>query len=745
MKTIPSRNARGFSLIEVMIAVIVLAVGLLALAVLQGELFRSGAEAKARANAATIAQQVIEDARTFGFVSAPDAAYTGNTYNSLADDEWTVEGVSGIDYTVTRTVTRYRFDPDEGADGEFVVNTVDPFSLAVPEFKMVRVVVGWTDNLGDEKQIQMADSIAAISPADVAKVMQGPGEEAAGPQVWIEPPNKDNPRVVPIAIGDNESAASSNPTPQQFVEDVSAVTRFQVMSFTGQPEDDEVLVTRKLDMAAASCICQDEGEESSSLNLAYGPTVWNGVQLAYTEPEAITGAPIGSAVVANADSEVEPICTICCRDHHVDADRSPTPDPWRAGTDSDPVSAHYGYKKTGSSFDLDGGLLPTSDTDGLYLDACQLTRVAGKMRMTVDAMQTALVTTALDESGTGYELTSFADLFSDYVTDLLKTGLGSTATMPDGYPGPAAIFPRATSALDLEHATLTDPAAVDIAEDQERTLVSFGVYVDYLSDETLTAYKCALDGDNEGDCTGLGERNPLEVLPFYAINVASLGDWVSSTPLAASVADATYSNQGTLQTNGGLVTGEKAGSEDPIPVTLTIGNSNSGLTGTTAVDFDDDASANRSSDAQDFNKTDGTDPQDPPNELILAIDSASSINNLGALGFLSNQTPSTCNPQNGSKEALCYFEDSVAGMTVTISNYTSKKQGQNTVYAQRSICVPAGVTAVRNTTGMYTMAETTTIYMPTMGNVNYTMEFAVVDGLTCSATIVAGLTSGPTP
>jgi hypothetical protein len=153
------------------------------------------------------------------------------------------------------------------------------------------------------KSVQMADSIAAISPSDVVKVMEGAGESSQGPSVWIEPPNKDNPRVVPIAVGDDQSAASSNPTPEQFIEDVSNITKFSVMSFTGASEGDEVLLTRKLDMAAASCICE-EGASSTTTNPAYEATVWNGIALAYEEPQTLpVASPIGTAVVANADSE----------------------------------------------------------------------------------------------------------------------------------------------------------------------------------------------------------------------------------------------------------------------------------------------------------------------------------------------------------------------------------------------------------------------------------------------------------
>lgn len=712
-------RARGFSLIEVMIAVIVLSVGLLALAALQGELFRSGAEAKARANAATIAQQVIEDARTFGFVVPPDEDYTGNTYTSLESTDWTVSNVAGVEYNVEMDVVRYRFN---SATDEFEINDADPVSVTIPEFKMVRVSVAWTDSNGLPKKVQMADSIAAISPSDVAKVMEGPSASEEGPQVWIQRPDLGNPRVVPIAVGGDESAASSNPSPEQFVHSNAAVTQFSVMTFTG--DGDEVLLGRKLDMAVAACMCQDTEEVSDEDNPAYAPTVWNGIQLAYEEPEVVLGATVGTADVTNSESEIEPICTVCCRDHRVSDDRSPAPDPWRESVGGDSVATHYGYDSNDDIFDIELGLLPSSDTDGIYLEACQLTRVNGRMRMTVDAMQTALVTTALDDANEDlFEQTGFGTLFSDYVIDLLETGLGE-GEMPAGYPGPDAKFPASTVGA---HTAVTSPPTLDIAEDDTRRLVSFGVYVDYLSEETLEAYKCAKDNDNEDECAGLGNRNPLAVIPFYAINVASLGDWVSTAPLAASVVDATY-DKGTLEDFGGLVTGENKGSADPINVTLSIGTSNTGLTGTTGIDLDDQADTNDHADAQVFNKTGVVvpPPTDPPDQLTLSVASLSSLADTGAVTVVSNQSPSTCNWGNGNKSALCYFEGPLNAMVVTIGNYAWKKSGNATVYEEKLVCAPSGAT-VTVISGAGTVAEKSTIAIPNMGNQSYTLQFAIIN------------------
>ena len=722
MTTSYRRRPRGFSLIEVLIAIVVLSFGMLALAAVQGSLFRAGAESKARAIATAFAQRRIEDVRSFGALTAGAVS----SYEAISTQAITLPVASGTQFYGCEQVVRYRYnkptgkfqrlnDVNSSISNAGVVTCADTNVVAagavtsgVPDFKEVKVTVGWLGESG-VKTVEVADSVAGISPSDAIMLAQQNNAARQGPAVWIRPPNRDAngniiPEVVPIAISGDEAAASSNPKPTQFVDDVSSATLFSVQSFTGTSganSQTEVLLNRKIDVAVASCVCSDTGAVSSATNPAYQPTIWNGKQLAYMTPlTAAVGKKIGSAIVSNQNGEISNLCTTCCRDHHDSSTQPLKVDPYR--TLSNGAHAHYGYRlQNGNNpYDIAGGLFPVSanDTSNQYLEACRLVRVGGLMRVAVDARQNNLMVTPLNSAGTDFNQSNFISRYSAFVGDYVNY---AAQNLPTNYPGPTATYPATpppgpTSAQLSTYSDIVTPTKITFsAANQTRKMVSFGLYVDYLTPETLAAYNCARTNDNTGPCLGLGNRNALEYIPFYAVNVANLGNnnslgaseplaWTSTKPLVVSVTEAQFNNFGVLSGDGGLA--QSGSGSDPalVPVGQKINISNSGLTGTAAIDPDDAAAASYVTDAQDYEKTGGT-GNPPTNTLTVKLGASTTGVTLNKLGLA----------YTGCAGSPCTF--AVPGtVRLTVSNYTTK-QGQTTT--NRQVCFPTDVRVYNKVVG----------------------------------------------
>lgn len=762
MKTTFPGMARGFSLIEAMIAVVVLSFGLLSLAVLQSSLFRAGAEAKARSNAMAIAQDALESARSFAFTQPPTATYIADTgfttYTALATAPLASTVSGGVTYDGCRQVVRYVFDP---ASGQFVAaNTVDysatasggtitvectetvtnatPFDPARPEFKQVSIAVAWPGDTGEIKTIQITDTVSSVSPSDSVMVLKSPDAGIPGPSTHITPPGGTG--VVPIAIGTNESgeeiaAASSNPKPEQFVDDMSAVTNFTVQTFTGDKDTGSVLLNRQQQVSVASCICSRTGETSSASNLAYGPTVWNGKQLAYTEPQAIIGKPVASAIVSSSDSEIKTVCTTCCRDHH-DAPKAKQPvsfDPYRPdslrdGTNGDHL--HYGYRKSGSTYNLDTRLLAGAETNNEYVEACRLVRVNGRFRVTVDSWMNYLSVIPMNKGvpPTDFQNTSFVDVYSNFVSAYINEVMGAR---PSNYP--ATPLPSPSVALREGNLTYfntverpgdgtgTDGSIkIDEAKSDadRRQLVNFGLYIDYLSDDTIEAYTCAINNDNTGDCEGYGNRNPLEFIPFYAVNVANLGYWRSQFPNVATVSNVRYSNQGAQVGDGGVVSGEADQYSSPFKVIESIRRGNTGLTNTAATDDDDAALATE--DAQLFVKQGGI-----GNVSLRHVNVNLVLSNVAQLKLdvarVDTAVADACRPfGDGNSWDCAYDGTTTSAMTLRFRNFSKAN-------ADREICLPADSRVVATAYLDGTKDEYLDVTLSTLANQGWTLQIQVKD------------------
>lgn len=138
----PSTSARqrGFSLIDVLVAIAMFAGGLLALTQLEINLTRVGTDAQIRTLAASLAEEQIEVQRRFTRTGI-DPNGLQHSYADIVNSSST-RTVGNVELTVSQTVTDYYWDR---STAQFT--TTAPLGATLSDFKRLHVVVSWNDAL----------------------------------------------------------------------------------------------------------------------------------------------------------------------------------------------------------------------------------------------------------------------------------------------------------------------------------------------------------------------------------------------------------------------------------------------------------------------------------------------------------------------------------------------------------------------------------------------------------------------
>ena len=233
----------GFSLIEVMIAVVVLATGLLALAALQASLTRSSAEAKTRSRVAAMLSARMDELRGSGYDNTlldPGTVTIASTVDGCDGDatDWVdcARAQANLgSLSVTQTNTLWTSEMGDPAFEE--VDDRDDVEAGNPEFVRVMLQASWTAANAAEgtHRLAMTSEFSALALRD-SLLPPPPASTTSTGSPIVRTDNPAGPGVIPIAVGGGDATAASNPRPELVGKTQNAEvtgTRFDVLTYNG--------------------------------------------------------------------------------------------------------------------------------------------------------------------------------------------------------------------------------------------------------------------------------------------------------------------------------------------------------------------------------------------------------------------------------------------------------------------------------------------------------------------------------
>lgn len=575
------KNQSGFGILEVMIAIVVLSVALLSLAGLHTLIMKSSGLAKSRAVAMSIAQEKLDDLRSFENLAGETGTATkvfgydeiatnlGGNETSAANDAPVLANsavtVGNITYNRAWTVECFSYSAENTAATSGTCTT----GATRPAFKRVTATITWIDpsEPAVTQSIALQALISAVTPAS-SGLAGISGADFPAPVVRYTPGAA--PDIIKIDTGNGSYKEATKPQPDLSNQGANTLTSFDEVTYNNVNVSTADTLVRD-SFFTLNCLCEFAGS-----GVGYKPTVYDAAEDKYIVGEKVTkemtGVPSGNG---QPDS-----CTICCRDHHDDT--APTSgthasfnevyDPFRSATDYTASGNHKHYYDTSNN---NATLEAKAETTGQkYYEACKIVRVDGFLYVAQDwRMESMQVIPGL-ELNQDAEITEYTTYVKDFVEDYI---LGIGASYPQTTPTPTT----STAAFDFPSGT---PYSMISGADQN--FVARAIFMDYISPTQLNILKCKIDQSGT-DCTGIPQdANYLAYVPFHEVNVTRLATWtaVSNTPTdgTGSTIDTSngngFSDAITQQSDTTYVRGRVHMLEDGhAQVRATIKRSNTGL------------------------------------------------------------------------------------------------------------------------------------------------------------------------
>lgn len=535
MRNIPnSLRSRGFSLLEVLIAVVILSVGLLALASLQVSVIRSSGEAKSITIATNLAKDKIEALRNFTIVDPGYRNIDSVAYASAGASANT----GGVSFQRQVTVTRFVYNKFATAFDATVGNTLTNAQITAlndgthdyltgKDFKRVKVDVKWTDAEAVDRTVSMEDLIDSLEPSESAKVVNIASGGAPRPvKIIIVNPDSIG-GVIPIAIGNGSSTAASNPTPEvKGNSNTVSETRFDVFTYAAL-NSTTALAQSRVETTVIHCTCSTANGPGGTTARGYRPTYWNGLR--YAPPSLSSYVPPAGWTSVSTESDR---CSDCCRDHNDPAGvAGPKFDPWR-------TAGHHHYRRVNST------TLTLADT-GTYDEACRLIRVDGIFRVAADLKDDYFALLETNNSGSltdtnqdarPYSPTSSATAnYQSFVLDYLDDRVSNNTVSTTFNTASAVSYPLDSGSYETTYSLNNPTSAISIkptavaASTDSKWLHARGLYIDYLEPDAITKITTAQSTCPDKSTQALRDACMLPYVPFTSINLTELSDWQVGT------------------------------------------------------------------------------------------------------------------------------------------------------------------------------------------------------------------------
>lgn len=474
----------GVGLIELMVSVLVLSIGLVALARLQIELVRGAADSRARSAAVALAEQKLEDLRSYGVLNG---AGTWSTAASPQAWSWIDDNAGGRIAAQTQELEGVSYALSWAVSEITYTTSLGP-ALGLPtDYKDVTVTVAWEDSDADTptQQVQLTASIMGIPPGNVIAASEPVAERPNGPEVLYTPGEAPEIISVPIDVGDGKKRETTKPLPDvQAQSQYSHEVRFDVVNY--QTIGGENVVLRREEFVTVNCRCKigPEGPARTPARVVFEGGVLT------DRPGQIVTKQTGLLNATGADglSQQPVLCTVCCRDHF---------DGPVEGTDNNRYNPTAAAAHEHFLFNVGPGTYtgPVTTTNAAYDEACRLKRVNGVFQVFEDWNLNTITT--LPATYLSNDSPTTQEDYIDYVQDFVQAKVEGNAPQD-------------------KNVAMPTPRDYDFDKGANRQLLGRSIYVDNMPQNLLDFLQQRIDNNEPF----------LEFVPFFEINATKLADWL---------------------------------------------------------------------------------------------------------------------------------------------------------------------------------------------------------------------------